>query len=337
MARTGLNVTRKRKADGSVVEYFYDRASRRFLGHDREAALERLQERPGGANPHRPDSLSWLITAYLERPEFRLKLAPRTQALYRQYLDEMRERYGDRPFRSVDAQTVEEIKATFADRPRKANQMLGLLRLLLGYALKLGLVRANAALRPGMLPTPPRQAVWSEEEEDAFLATADPRIGLAFQLMLYTGQRPSDVLALTTDCFTERAGRLWVRLRQEKTHELVEMPVHARLAGAVRERLAELEGKMGQPLVASPWGLPWQYRNFSRAWDAALKRSGLGGKQRRDLRRSAVVRMATAGATVPQIAAVTGWRVDYCQRIVHTYLPRRAEVALQAIDLWEEA
>jgi hypothetical protein len=47
--------------------------------------------------------------------------------------------------------------------------------------------------------------------------------------------------------------------------------------------------------------------------------------------------MAEAGATVPQIAAVTGWGIDYCQRIVDVYLPRRSEVAAGAIDLWAQA
>lgn len=47
--------------------------------------------------------------------------------------------------------------------------------------------------------------------------------------------------------------------------------------------------------------------------------------------------MAQAGLTVPKIASITGWGVDYCQRIVDTYLPRRSEVAASAIEQWETA
>jgi len=32
-----------------------------------------------------------------------------------------------------------------------------------------------------------------------------------------------------------------------------------------------------------------------------------------------------------------GWSIDYCQSIVDVYLPRRTEVALTAIELWEKA
>jgi hypothetical protein len=49
------------------------------------------------------------------------------------------------------------------------------------------------------------------------------------------------------------------------------------------------------------------------------------------------VRLAEAGATTPQIAALSGHGIDYCQKIIETYLPRRTEVALAAIKLWENA
>jgi hypothetical protein len=58
-------------------------------------------------------------------------------------------------------------------------------------------------------------------------------------------------------------------------------------------------------------------------------------RQRRDLRRTGVVRMAEAGVTTPQIAAWAGWSIDFMQRIVDTYLPRRAEVALAGMLIWE--
>jgi hypothetical protein len=43
-----------------------------------------------------------------------------------------------------------------------------------------------------------------------------------------------------------------------------------------------------------------------------------------------MVRMAEAGATTPQIAAVSGHSIDSCQKILDVYLPRRADIALGA-------
>jgi integrase len=314
------------------VEYFYERKTKRFLGHDRAAAKQQVA---ATATRDDPASFAWLITKYLARPEFRLKLAPRTQHLYRGYLDEMRSRYGDLPYRSFGTEAIEEIKSAFADRPRKANQIIGLFRILLGYAVKLRSLRDNPALRPEMLPTPPRTQVWSYAEENAFLEAAPPSLRLAMMLLIYTAQRPSDVLAMTKGRVSEHDGRLWIILRQQKTGELIEVPLHDRLAPLVRNRLADDRG--GLLLVPSPTGKPWAYRNFARSWDAVRRKAGIEDRQRRDGRRTAVVRLAQAGATVPQIASVTGWGIDYCQRIVDTYLPRRTEVAAGAIAIWERA
>jgi len=344
---SGLNVTRSRRADGSIVEYYYDRATKEFLGHDKATALAAVKP-VGRAAADDPNSVAHLIARYLARPEFSTQLAPRTQKLYRGYLNEMRTRYGDLPFRRFGPEAIEVIKAEFATQPRKANQILALFRILLGYAVKLRWMRDNPALRPEMLATKSRIEVWSRDECAAFAADASPALRLALMLLIYTAQRPGDVLEMTTARIMERDDRLYILLRQQKTDELLAVPLHADLAPMVRERMAtrvtyhlKTEGRAVEIesllLVPSPTGLPWAYRNFARAWDARRADAKVEGKQRRDLRRTAVVRLAEAGATVPQIASVTGWSIDYCQAIVDVYLPRRTEVALTAIELWEKA
>jgi integrase len=169
----------------------------------------------------------------------------------------MRIRYGDLLIDHFDAGAIEDIKAAFADRPRKANQILALFRILLGYAVKLRMLRDNPALRPEMLPTPPRRQVWSYAEEDAFLTAARPPLRLAISLLIYTAQRPSDVLAMTKTHVAERDGRLWIALRQAKTGELLDLPVHARLAPMLCERMEQTDNSL--LLVPSPTGLPWRY------------------------------------------------------------------------------
>jgi hypothetical protein len=58
-------------------------------------------------------------------------------------------------------------------------------------------------------------------------------------------------------------------------------------------------------------------------------------RQRRDLRRTGIVRMAEAGLTTPQIASISGHKIEHCQEIIDTYLPRRTEVAIAAMVAWE--
>lgn len=208
--------------------------------------------------------------------------------------------------------------------------------------------------------------------EDAFVERARPTLQLAYMLLLYTVQRPSDVLSMDASLISERNGRLFIALRQSKTGTLLDVPIHERLASRIRERMRQIEqetadrtgrrvGRTGSHaprlLVPSPTGRPWARRNFSRAWDQVVRqmafstakqlfKEGLtkdevrahlqeNHRQRRDLRRTGIVRLAEAGATTPQIASISGHGIDYCQRIIDTYLPRRTEVAIAGMQLWE--
>ncbi len=46
-----------------------------------------------------------------------------------------------------------------------------------------------------------------------------------------------------------------------------------------------------------------------------------------------MVRLAEAGATVPQIAAISGPSIEQTQKILEHYVPRSRQMALGAMDL----
>jgi integrase len=73
------------------------------------------------------------------------------------------------------------------------------------------------------------------------------------------------------------------------------------------------------------------YLRFNERWRRITERAGIEGAQARDLRRTAMLRMAEAGATVPQIASVSGHSIEQTQRILNTYLPRNRDLAEIAI------
>jgi integrase len=312
------------------LQYYYDINTRAFLGHNRSEAEARVRgNTPPGVEP---DTIAGLIARYKASPAF-LKLKPGTQALYNNYLGQIKSGWGDMRAKEIRPATIEDLKDHLQDQPSKCNMILALFRILLRLAVRLEFVPSNVASRPGRIEETPRTTVWSVGEEQRFLANARPSLQLAFMLLLFTVQRPSDVLEMTAERVTEREGRMFIAVRQQKTKTLLDVPVHHRLEPLVRQRLAQT--KPSDRLVASPHGLPWSRRNFSRGWDAAMKKAGLEGLQRRDLRRTGIVRLAEAGATTPMIAAISGHGIDYCQSIVDTYLPRRTEVAVAAIELWE--
>ncbi|WP_155116171.1 tyrosine-type recombinase/integrase, partial [Novacetimonas hansenii] len=77
--------------------------------------------------------------------------------------------------------------------------------------------------------------------EDAFVERARPTLQLAYMLLLYTVQRPSDVLSMDASLISERNGRLFIALRQSKTGTLLDVPIHERLASRIRERMRQIE------------------------------------------------------------------------------------------------
>lgn len=324
--RTGLNSVTRKRPDGSVVKVYYDRQTGANLGTDRDKAIAAALQQPTRAPA---GSFDALCTAYLADGKFR-RLKPKSQSLNRFYVDRLRDIYGSLPVAAITRPVVVALREKHADRPWYATHLLSKLRIVLQHAVDIGVLKINPALRPGGVLPPRRHSVWSREDTDAMLATAGPDIRLACALLLYTAQRPADALAMTWGQIQDREGRLWLTLRQAKTGELVDVPAHRDLAAIIHET-----PRRSLLVVPSPTGLAWSYRNFSRSWDAAKAKAGIAGVQRRDLRRTAMVRMAEAGATSAQIAAVSGHTIDQTSRILDTYIPRRGEVAAGAIDAWE--
>jgi integrase len=149
-----------------------------------------------------------------------------------------------------------------------------------------------------------------------------PRLALA--LLLYTAQRRSDVVVM---------GRQHVRdgvliVRQGKTGRLVEIPIHSTLAeilaGTPSEHLTFLTTGAGKPFSAAGFG------NLFREWcdEAALPQhcSAHG------LRKAACRRLAEAGCTEHQIAAISGHlSLSEIQR--YTRAASRAKMARAAIAI----
>ena len=72
-------------------------------------------------------------------------------------------------------------------------------------------------------------------------------------------------------------------------------------------------------------------KSWGGAFNTIRHKAGLDHLQARDLRRTAVVNLARAGATTPEIAAITGHSIDRVQRILETYLPRDVHMARAGI------
>lgn len=330
--------------DGSVWDYLYDRQTGESLG--RQLVVK---------DSVKTGSVAELIRDYRVTAHFKSRKT-NTREDYNRILNYIQEKLGDFATRAITPVMVQAMKESLQDTPSKANKVLAMLSILFTMAVRKNMVQFNPAAHPGKLTVRKRTEIWSKEDEARVLEAFRPSLRLAFMLMLYTCQRLSDVLEMTTSQIDERDGRLYITLRQQKTDELIGVPVHKNLDPFLRERLADLRPSV--VLVSGPQGLSWQRRSFSKAWDTdlakadAVLRTALAQRlvpkrvdeemaarhrTRHDLRRTGIVRLGEAGATTAHIASLSGHQIDYCQKILDTYLPRRTETALAGIEIWEKA
>jgi len=117
-----------------------------------------------------------------------------------------------------------------------------------------------------------------------------------------------------------------IRLRQQKTGALLDIPVHP----VLRDHLDGMPRSGSTLTIVAFRGRPVNYQRFNERYRRIAGRAEIDA-QARDLRRTAMLRMAEAGATVPQIASVSGHSIEATQRILETYLPRNRDLAEIAI------
>jgi integrase len=140
---------------------------------------------------------------------------------------------------------------------------------------------------------------------------------------LWTGQRQGDLLRLPWSAYDGVS----IRLRQSKGGRRIALP-----AGAPLKALLDGTVRRGPLILMNKRRQPWTSDGFRTSWGKACDRAGIDGLTFHDLRGTAVVRLAVAGASVPQIAAVTGHSLRDVEAILDAhYLSRDIQLAEAAV------
>ena len=138
-----------------------------------------------------------------------------------------------------------------------------------------------------------------------------------------------------------------VLIRPQKTRRRVKKPILVPILPELADMLDETPTAATVYVISEETGQPYKLDNFRHIFaeiraaagvvDIA-QRHGLDGNLLfMDLRRTAVVHLARAGCSVPEIAAITGHSVSRTVSILEVYLPRDSEMAAAAIaklDAW---
>jgi len=252
-----------------------------------------------GTNKARPGTMRALALSYFASPAFRtLRLS--TQRAYRGTIERLCKDHGDKRAADLRRDHVVKLMAARVEQPGAANGLRIALRVMMRHAMEIGL-RADdptREVRAIRIRTGGHHS-WTDDEIAQFerYHPVGSRARLALALLLYTGQRRGDVIRMGSQHI--RNGALHVK--QEKTGAELVIPVHpdlaAIIAAAPREHLTFVTTRLGKPFQGSA---------FSRWFGEQCDRAGLSHCSAHGLRKAAARRLAEAGCTAHEIAAITG-------------------------------
>jgi integrase len=280
----------------------------------------------------KPGSFAALAASYLTSSAF-LTMKPSTKGVYRNAIDRLRaskdkdgNEIGTKSAATLKREHVVKLMAARAEKPESANLLRKVLRAMMQHAVETGL-RADD-------PTRDVKAIrvksdgfhsWTDAEIAKFEAHhgvgSRPRLALA--LLLYTGQRRSDVVTMGKQHVD---GNGTIHVRQIKTGAALAIPVHADLKAIIdatpSEHLTFLTTQFGRPFTAAGFG-NW-FRDQCN--DAGLPHCSAHG-----LRKAAARRLAEAGCTEHEIASITG-HASLREIARYTKAADQARLAVAAMD-----
>ena len=257
-----------------------------LAGEDVSAAEPKVRGEPG--------TFSRLAAQYFVSPDF-LRLRTRTQRVYRLVIERFLAEHGHRRVAEMRRDDVKKIMALKAATPGSANDLLKKIRTLIKFAIDTGWRADDPTLRIKTFPEHEFHT-WTVDEiaqyEERWPVGARERT--AFALHLYTGQRRSDVARMA---WTDVVGNA-INVVQAKTGARLTIPLHPNLSAALRAW-----PRKHVVMLTTVFNKPFSDAGYGNMMADAIAAAGLPD---RCLRKAAARRLAEAGCTEKEIAAVTG-------------------------------
>jgi integrase len=278
-----------------------------------------------------PHTLGSVIEKWLASDGFTSK-ASNTKRQYRHIVDQIKEMCGRALITDLREEHVREIRSRFLPATFTADEAVMLLSTLWAFA------KEHLAMNLGPNPTTDisrlhRQAwahePWPDQVIEMFEAKARPRPNaqLALLLLLYTGQRVSDVAAMKWGRYDGDG----ITVRQEKTDALLWIPCHSRLKAAL-----DSAARKSDFILTTQQGSGYSAGSLGNMIMEATAQIGAKEFTAHGLRKNAAIALAEADCTVQQIMAITGHKT-WKEAMRYTQRREQKKLARQAIDKLEVA
>lgn len=260
-------------------------------------------ERAKAKMPTVKDTFRDLLRLYLGSPLY-MKLSLSSKRNYRLILEKFCEKYGNWPVSRFLRKHASAILANLSDTPEAANTLMKRLRLLLNFAVDIGMIPSNPmAGMKGYKSDSEGYHDWTDAEIAQFIARhpLGTKAHLALMLMLCTGQRKSDAVRMG---WGDVANGM-IRVRQQKTGTPLMIPILPTLQAA----LADLP-KDAPAFLLTEYGRPYSAAGFGNWMRERCDEAGLTNCSSHGLRKACARRLAEAGYTHHEIKAITGHKTD---------------------------
>jgi integrase len=224
-------------------------------------------------------------------------------------------------------------KITKAGSPYAANRTVALLSRMFNLSVRWGMRGTNPCKGVERNPENKRKRYLSGDELTRLttaLAAYDPDIANIFRLLLLTGARRAEVLAMRWADIDLTEG-IWTKpgsTTKQKTDHVVPLSAPARqLVAEMRERQTAKKKVVGEYVFPGA-GSTGHVVEIKKAWKALCKAAGINGLRIHDVRHSFASQLASGGASLPLIGALLGHtQPSTTARYAHLFQdPQRAAV-----------
>lgn len=326
----GIHRVKKRLADGSTRFYYYawrggprmkaEPHTRAFFAEYTELTRTRPAQ-PGQAN------MAELVAQYVKSPEYE-KLRPASKTSYDAAIAQIYADFFDLPIEALDERGARAVFIDWRDKfsatPRKADILIEVMRRILSHALYREQIARNpaAGIKPLANDTR-REIIWTDKQIKRFMQSAPDYLCRALTLALWTGQRQSDLLALTWSSYDGR----YIKLRQGKNRRHVKVPVGPTLKATLDQTPRE-----AVTILTNSRGLPWT-QGFRSSWRKAVAKAGIEGVTFHDLRGTFITLAYRTGSHLEDIAEITGHSKAECEQIIRShYLQSGGETVIEKLE-----
>jgi integrase len=238
--------------------------------------------------------------------------------------------HGDKRAATLQREHIVKLMAARADKPDSANGLRKALRAMMQHAVEIG-IRADDPTRDVKALRPKSKLGfhrWTEGEIDAFEARhpIGTKARLALALGLYTGQARQDVIAMGPQ-HIEKEILSWVRGKTERSSGIeLAIPVHQTLRDIIS---ATPSGHLS--FLITDRGVPFSAAGFGNWFREQCDKANLHHCSFHGLRKAASVRLAEAGCTPHEIAAITG-HASLKEIVRYTQTADRKRLAAAAME-----